>query len=363
MKKWLICLPLFLAACTARERIGTVDDRLTEETYETYLRIREFGQRNHTLFGQQDATVYGIGWSGDENQSDVESVCGRRVGLYGWDIGGVEYGDSLNIDGVPFDRIRREIVAAYGRGGINTVSWHMRNPLNGESSWSPGDRVVGMMLPGGALHDGYRQWLDRAAAFIGSLRTADGTPVPVLFRPFHENNGEWFWWGAPYASAEEYKSLWRFTVDYLIREHDLHNLLFVFAPNYLSSREEYLSYYPGDDYVDIWGTDVYCFDDIAYFREVAARALDILRDLARESDKPYALTETGQECVREPQWWTQVLQPLVTDRNLSYVMVWRNAYNRPDHYYAPYPGQGSAEDFVRFVSSPSILMEDNMKTY
>lgn len=364
MKRWFFCLPLFLTACTAApERVRTVDEALTPETYETYLRLRKMGREQRIMFGQEDVSVYGVGWFGDENRSDIEDVCGRRVGLCGWDISGVEYGDSVNIDGVPFERMHREIIRAYERGAVNTISWHMRNPFNGGTSWDHGDRVVQMILPGGTLHAEYLKWLDRAAAFIGSLRTADGVIVPVLFRPLHENNGDWFWWGSPYTTAEEYKTLWRFTVDYLIREHNLHNLLFVFSPNYLSTREEYLSYYPGDDYVDVWGTDVYCFEDLDFYREVTLRALDILQELAAESDKPYALTETGQEGVKEPKWWTEVLQPLISGRNLSYVMVWRNAYDRSGHFYGPYPGQGSAEDFKQFVNSPSILMEDNLKTY
>src|SRR5207248_2576010 len=74
-------------------------------------------------------------------------------------------------------------------------------------------RAVAAILPGGAQHEHYRQWLDRFADYVNGLRAT--VLVPVIFRPFHETSGGWFWWGARHATPDEYKQLWRFTVEYL----------------------------------------------------------------------------------------------------------------------------------------------------
>ena len=93
-----------------------------------------------------------------------------------FDLGHIELGDSVNLDKVSFDRIRREAVAQYERGGMVSFSWHLDNPLTGKDTWDVSDStVVSSVLPGGANHEKFITWLDRAADYMNSIRTADGT--------------------------------------------------------------------------------------------------------------------------------------------------------------------------------------------
>ena len=83
------------------------------------------------LFGHQDATLYGEGWALDSARSDVQTCCGDMPAVIGFEIGGIETDDSVNIYGIPFDNIRKEIINQYDRGGVVTISWQCRKPLSG----------------------------------------------------------------------------------------------------------------------------------------------------------------------------------------------------------------------------------------
>lgn len=362
-----------LAACgTFRgpDHAALVDPDATAETRALFLNLRRLAPEAF-LFGHQDAVAYGVTWSGEEGRSDVRDVAGAYPALYGWDVGHLERGGPDNLDGVPFDDMARWILAAYARGGVHTISWHMDNPVTGGSSWDT-TSAVRAVLPGGARHALYLTWLDRFADWAGRLRVGPlarfgvGEAVPILFRPFHEMNGSWFWWGGASTTPEDYRALWRFTVDYLRDERGVDNLLYVYAPDVFETEADYLRYYPGDDYVDVLGLDDYY--DVG--REGGApdltRRLRVLVTLAEARGKLAALTETGVQGMPRPDWWTGVLlQAIEADpiaRRIAWVLVWRNANARrsPGHYFATYPGQASADDFVRFYERPGVLFEDEL---
>ncbi len=67
----------------------------------------------------------------------------------------------------------------------------MPNPVNDTDSWNV-EQAVSHIVPGGKLHEHYKAKLDVLAAFFHSLKREDGTPIPVWFRPFHEQTGAWF---------------------------------------------------------------------------------------------------------------------------------------------------------------------------
>ncbi|MBK6282145.1 MAG: hypothetical protein IPF54_05280 [Draconibacterium sp.] len=90
-----------------------------------------------------------------------------------------------------------------------------------------------------------------------NLKTEDGKYIPILFRPFHEHTGSWFWWGKDLCSVEEYKVLWRFTVSYLQNEKNIHHLIYTYSTDRFKTAGEYLERYPGDDIIDVLGFDLY----------------------------------------------------------------------------------------------------------
>lgn len=130
-------------------------------------------------------------------------------------------------------------------------------------------------------------------------------------------NGSWFLWGGKNCKPEDYKILWQETVDLLKNEHQIHHLLYAFSPNKLNENDAYLTYYPGDDYVDILGIDIYDFNDANTYTEPLKHDLSILKNIATQKNKPYALTETGLESLQTANWFTEVLYPSIKDTGIS----------------------------------------------
>lgn len=186
----------------------TVENTRTAETEQLLKNLKKVSAQG-IMFGHHDDTVYGIGWEGDSRRSDVKSVCGDYPAVISFDLGELELGGEANLDKVAFDTLRKEIVNQYLRGGMVSLSWHARNPKTGGDAWDVTDTtVVKSILPGGECHQKFAGWLGSVASFINSLQTADGVKVPVLFRPWHEHTGSWFWWGEKLCTPEDYKELW-----------------------------------------------------------------------------------------------------------------------------------------------------------
>lgn len=333
----------------------------TDEASALLQALKEVPQSGCFLFGHHDDPVYGIGWDGDEDRSDVKSVCGDYPAMMSFDLGRIELGGDKNLDNVPVERLRREIVAQYERGGMVSLSWHADNPVTGKDAWDVSDStVVASILPGGALHARFLERMDIIARFMDSLVMQDGRKVPVLFRPWHEHTGSWFWWGQDLCTADEYKALWRMTYEFM-QQKGLKHLLYAYSPGAEpNNTAEYLERYPGDDMIDLIGFDTYQFERREYLDNME-KSLKILTEVGKAHDKPIAVTETGYEAIPDSTWWTETLMPVVSKYPISYVLVWRNARERPTHYYAPYPGQVSAGNFVRFYQDPRTLFVRDMK--
>lgn len=316
------------------------------------------------LFGHQDALAYGVTWKDwHAYRTDVNDVCGKFPAVYGWDLG--RLGDQpANLDSVDFKMMQAWMKEVYRRGGVNTVSWHFDNLVRGTDSWDTRGRVVSAILPGAKAHQTFIRKLDAFADFVEGLYLSDeaGSVVPLLFRPFHEHSGGWFWWGNSHCTAEEYKALWRFTVHYLRDEKQLHNLIYVYSPDVFKSKAHYLERYPGDAYVDVLGLDDY--HDLGPKGKVADLLFRLrsVVQLAEERGKVAALTETGLEAIPQNDWWTKrLLQPLRSDpvaSRIAWILLWRN--DRPAHHYGPYPGHASAADFRRFAEDPLLAFEADL---
>lgn len=283
-------------------------------------------------------------------------------------MGKIEHGAERNLDGVRFDDMRRWIIEGFQRGGIITISWHMDNPVSGGNAWDT-TRSVDAILPDGPQHALFKRWLDRLANFVQQLRgvppgRSDTVAIPILFRPYHEWTGSWFWWGRTHCTPEEFMQLWRFTVDYLRQEKGLHNLLMVYSSDRFLSPQDYLERYPGDDYVDLLGFDDYHSHQSEATLPFLVRELRDVVQIAQARGKLAALTEKGYEGLPDSTWWTgKLLRALDHDdttRQILYVLTWRNAYRRAHHYFAPYPDHPSAADFRRFKTHPLIYFEDEL---
>lgn len=380
----LFMLLIGVSACsdsTTNQGISTlkmVDTEAGVSTRNLYRNLHKYSGQG-LMFGHQATLDYGYTWHSESLpdgtfRSDVNDVSGSFPAVYGWDVNYVAnptLDDSTRAKRVAIQLARDR--GTFERGGILTYEWHMYNPATQRSFYDT-TSVVHRIIPGGDLHEVLKQNLDMAADYFREL-----APVPVIFRPWHEHNGDWFWWCKGSTSEEDFIALWRFTVEYLRDEHELDNLIYAYSPD--RSRIDiddfeagYLWGYPGDEYVDVIGLDNY-WDlghpandtppetQLVHFR----RSLEYTVTIANKRDKVAALTETGLEAVPNSRWWTDIILSSVLHnektRQIAYFLVWRNANferEQRDHYYAPFPGQLSADNFVEFRSDSFVWLEDDL---
>lgn len=330
-------------------------------------RLLSFAEEGKIAYGHQDDLPYGHAWkvedweADDLERSDIKDVTGHYPMVMGFDLGDIEHGADKNLDGVPFGLIRKAALKHIERGGIVTLSWHPDNILTGGDAWDvSSNKVVEAVLPGGEKHTEFMEWLRLGADFVESLGD-----VAIIFRPWHENTGSWFWWGAKLCTAEQYIELFRMTWVYFVKDRGLTNLVWCYSPDGgASDIEGYMERYPGDEFVDLLGLDTYASthfsreESAVLFMESLKKDLASLAAVSVEHKKPICLSETGLEGIENPVWWTQVLYPAVKDFPITYLLTWRNAHDQPGHFFGAWKGFENEADFKAFADFDQIVLLD-----
>jgi mannan endo-1,4-beta-mannosidase len=360
-------LSLNAAASFSQRKIQLIDNKATKETKALFKNLFDLS-KEHILFGHQHATQYGHGWYGDADRSDVKSVTGSHPAVIGVDFSGLSGRPDSMIEKEKAS-LRKSIADTYNRGGVTTVAWHFNNPVSKTNFYwndSTAAAAVKNIIPGGSHNGTYKAILKTVADLANSTKGNDGKLVPVIFRPYHEFDGDWFWWGRAHATIEEFKSLWKFTVSYLRDSLNVHNFIYAFSPdNRFFTEQQFLERYPGDEWVDMVGMDNYgdFGRDGRYNLEAGIKKLKIVSDYALKAGKLAAFTETGLESIPNTTWWTETLLKALRSGNmqLCYVLVWRNDARSPTHYYAPFPGHVSEADFMKFYNDPYTLFEKDLR--
>ena len=214
-------------------------------------------QDDHTLAGQHN-------YNHEMNRytDKAQEIGGRLPALWGTDFIWSGAQD-------PGQQIVQEAIAKHRAGVIVTLMWHAGRPVDEPPfRWSESiqgevteEEWIQITTPGTPLHARWRDQVDRVASYLKQLRDAK---VPVLWRPYHEMNGVWFWWGDK-KGEEGFVKLWKLMYDRYVNYHGLNNLIWVWnanAPRDIPKDEaySYKDYYPGHEYVDVLATDVYNFD-------------------------------------------------------------------------------------------------------
>lgn len=349
-------------------------------------------QKKGYMFGHQDDAFYGLTWEWDKDRSDTYELVGDYPGVMGFDLGGIEMGDSKNLDSVPFTRIREEIIKQHERGGIITISWHPRNPLLGTTAWIQNDttayneavhglttihqhglisqipnpkHTVSSIIEGGSKHEDFKLWLIRVSDFLLSLKDSKGNQIPLIFRPWHENNGSWFWWGQNNCSDAEFQSLWNLTQDYinarLTATSTLQDyLLWSYSPNLYGAwtEQQWLTRYPGDDRIDLIGEDAYQWGREEDFKKQLDADLSLITKIAKDHGKLIAITECGYQNSPDPTWWQRVFKPIIEKYPVCYFLPWRNYHG--EHFGVANETK-TADDFKAWAKQKNFLFVNDIK--
>lgn len=140
------------------------------------------------------------------------------------------------------------------KGGIPTIMWHWGAPSVGEGypNSQAEINIENCFIEGTTEYNEMWRELKVKATHLEKLRDAN---VPILWRPFHELNGHWFWYGK--QGSENFKKLWKTMYNYYVHERGLNNLIWVFCHTGDANPE----WYPGDEFVDMAGPDTYALDN------------------------------------------------------------------------------------------------------
>lgn len=249
-----------------------------------------------TLSGQHCAPLLG-----DTRLPALHKSLGHYPAVFSQDFGFSEPG---TWDGINYrQRIVDDAIRRHEEGFIINLMWHAVRPTEDEpvafeksiQGKLTDEEWRELLTPGTRLHERWESQVDVIAFFLRQLRDAR---VPVLWRPYHEMNGKWFWWGGR-PGPENFTRLYRMLYDRLTNFHQLNNLIWVYGPNEVKNGvAEYADYFPGHEVVDALATDVYT-------ENFSQHNYDSL--LALAEGKPIALGETGPipsvEVLRkQPRW-------------------------------------------------------------
>ncbi len=223
-----------------------------------------------------------------------------------------------------------EAIHQYEKGSIITLMYHQVKPFDHDSlgfQHSVKGRVTDeqwqeIITPGTPYNTMLIEKIDKVAGYLKQLQERN---IPVLWRPYHEMNGIWFWYGDR-KGEDGFAKLWKIMYDRYVDYHKLNNLIWVWNANGPRDWEndqayDYQLYYPGDEYVDILAADIYKND---YKQSHHDQLLEL------GQGKPIAIGECGVL----PSWQIIDQQPQWTWFMTWAGFIWRE--NHPDSVRALY---------------------------
>ncbi|MDE7185829.1 MAG: hypothetical protein K2O40_15500, partial [Lachnospiraceae bacterium] len=402
------------------ENVALVDAKAIDATKNLYAYLKAVGESDSVIFGHQNDTHHKAGSKGgDFSESDTKDVTGSIAGVIGIDALSLTGNEASEWSTPEADRIANvaEITRkAAAEGALITLSAHMPNfevidqrvkafdavggvgnttdtlgywtTESGEkqynfSGYTPGTttgNIVQRIMPGQDLNYLYTDYLDLIADYA---KAVEGDGITILFRPFHENTGSWFWWGAAFCDEQAYINLFRYTVDYMKETKGVHNMLYVYGPGSEAANvAEYSARYPGDDYVDMIGYDLYHSgptqaSEPGYLQSISKQN-QILREFALKHNKLYAITETGvadgdvalkRTGNEVMDWYMQLLDQISKDEGICYFLVWAN-FDENGSFYLPYViekkengvlhGHEMLDEFIKFYNDERSVFATDM---
>jgi mannan endo-1,4-beta-mannosidase len=253
-------------------------------------------------------------------------------------IFGADYAD-FGRGGLETATPNQAAIAYWRQGGLVTISAHLYDPAttNGGGLRDKGVDLASLLATNDPAHARWMKELDLLAAGLQELREAK---VVVLWRPFHEMNGDWFWWGG--KDPETFIQVWRQMFDYFTTVKGLDNLIWVYSPNHGRNTA---GYYAGSRSVDLVGLDAYTdfvdLDHIKGYAEMAALP------------KPFGFTEYGPHGPQNPPGdydYTRFLAGVERDfPKTCFFMSWNARWSL-----------GNNEKTKELLDNPIIINRENL---
>lgn len=275
----VIFLSGFPLSSQAQGKPALSNSKASKEAIALYAYINDMF-RKKILSGQMWSS-----WGVDELKY-VKEVTGKYPAIRGMDL----------INSADNDAEVQHAIDWWKGGGIPTIMWHWGAPGIGEG-YENSKKEIDIdkcFEEGTPEYRAFHSELTKKADLLERLQKAH---IPVLWRPFHELNGNWFWWGK--QGPEKFKRLWITMYDYFVNDRKLNNLIWVLC--YTGKPDA--KWYPGDQYVDIAGADTYGVGDnpqVAMYKEVKKIVGDRIPIAYHECGVP----PNPDKCLAEGAMWS-----------------------------------------------------------
>eukprot|EP01084_Bolivina_argentea_P149413 261005_1 len=361
--KWLTWI-LFLFSYATHGQTP-VDPLATKETKCLYKNLYDlthsstqfiFGHHHDNFEGQNFRDKTGL-----LNESDVQTDTKYFPGFIEYNL------NSFLTNGVNFTN---HILNAISKGLMIGWHWEATNPVTGGSDKDTSGNPIVELMPNHSANKNWTHMLDIFANFVKTIRLPNGNPVPMVFRPLHEMLGDWYWWGQNYCTSQQYIDAYNYTQWYLVEKHDLHNLLFVFAPNkpysyYGDNVNKYITdRYPGDKNIDVIAMDCYDQND---FHEELINNTKLVVKVSQNQKKIAAIAEfgvrSGVQNTNISSWFMSAFYtPLFKDDiawKIGFVNTWADASS--SSYWVPLKGQTTYNSFIEMFQQNNSVFENNIK--
>ncbi|WP_181991093.1 glycoside hydrolase family 26 protein [Eubacterium ventriosum] len=400
-----------------KEPLKLVDGSADNDVINMYKYLQAVGQTGSTVFGHMDDVSQKAG-SLSLSSSDTKDITGSVSGLTGFESSdcfsgyvtryNLFHSSSQQLTDTKENNIKAAALMsneAIDQGAIITLCSHMPNfslttenegtfnktyekyEFGGSTFYILTGDVMNKIGEGGEYNEIYKAYLDTIAEYANQVNGV------IIYRPFHECTGSWFWWGADLCTEAKFKEIFRYTVEYLRDVKGVHNMLYAYSPGTEpTSSSDIDERYPGDDYVDIIGFDAYdqypISDETASltgkkytFQKTLKAKMSLFSAYAENHGKLFALTETGvanednkallETGNERPDWFTEILN-IVTDKqyNCCYFMLWTN-WARYGAYYTPYVmkvsddgilyGHELIDNFIDFYNNSKSIFANDQK--
>ena len=302
------------------------------------------------IYGEQMLTgqMCNQGMYGFENTS-IYRVTGEYPAVLGLDM--IEYSPSRVENG----SIGHSVEAAqayWDNGGIITMCWHWNAPskyITGEwysAFYKESTNINLDKIMNGEDPEGYELLLSDIDAIATEMKPLAENDVPLLWRPLHEASGGWFWWGD--CSAESYKKLYILLYDKMTNEYGLNNLIWVW-------NGQDPEWYPGDEYVDIIGIDIYPG------KQVTSPQTNTFVELLSWTDSPKLITLSENGCVFD-------VDLAVRDQSMwLYWNTWEGEFVLKNNNFVGYAETYTTEEVLKkaYESEYTITRDElpDLKTY
>jgi len=180
----------------------------------------------------------------------IYSTTGKWLGLIGGDYWWYGSG-SFTADYGSYNAIAKSYAS---NGGLITLCLSMANPTTGGALNDLSRLDAGDILTSGTTTN--RNFMSMINSVADGLADLQSSGVTVIFRPFHESNGNWFWWGTKLMSPNQFQAMWQFVHNHFTQNRGLKNIVWLYGANAGLSAFP-MTNYPGNSFVDMVGLDVY----------------------------------------------------------------------------------------------------------